>query len=91
MFHIDIGERGLLYPEVYDHVYFRRLNLCSERTEFLHKCVEKNAPILVEVIETFPIIEGAYVDEFLQVRHPESRSMYWLIPSSFLKQASPRM
>jgi len=90
MFHIDIGEKGLLYPEVYDHVAFRSANLRAERTEFLHKCVEKNGPILVEVIEVFPIIEGVRIDEFLRVYSPDHYSVSWFIPSSFLKLTSPR-
>jgi hypothetical protein len=93
VFHINIGEKGLLYPEIYEQIGFVSVNSPWERSAFRHECVEKNRLVTVEVILSFPRSNGnngARADEFLQVYYPDSYGIVWVVPSSFLKLDLPR-
>ena len=90
MFHIAIGERGLLYPEVYYDLDFKTSNMLERKMEFRERCVEKNYPVTVEIIGVFPSEKEGLAEEFLEVYLIDSFTIVWVVPSSFLMPLFPR-
>jgi hypothetical protein len=89
VFHISIGEKGLLYPEVYNHIYFRVTNCLLGKVEFREACIDKNRPVLVEVVGMFSLGRGNLTEEILEVYpvdiYTRLGKVKWAIPASSLK------
>ena len=90
MFHISIGERGLLYSEVCDHAEFKALNSFSSRVEFREMCGDKNLPVLVEVVGGYPLRGVGLAEEILMVYPVGAYTGLWSVPASFLKPLLPK-
>ncbi len=50
MFHITVGDRGFLHPDLGENLFFKRVNGTVSRTEFENYCVKPGAPIEVKVL-----------------------------------------